>query len=331
MKSKVGKGLNPDGAFGNQCVDVVKVYDPEVVGKPSQLGSAIDYWTKYNPNFYTRVPNTPKGIPPVGSLIIWGSTKSPGWDGKNVGKYGHIAVVNSANTDQFEAFEQNWPGNIGYWKNGDWISTDVCHFRMHNYSAVKGWLIPKKDVNTDWAALEAAKKAAEEAALIAKQAEDARIAKEAAEAARLAKEEADRLAKEKAEADRIQKEQAAAEKAEAEKLAKEQAKLEAELKAKQEAEEKAEAEKIAKEEAEKNQKEGGVIMSPKYSLNKNDVISVLKGIGIMTAGTALVALGEAIKLFDFNSLGEWSQLALMVTGILAAALVNVGRKFLASK
>jgi surface antigen len=317
MKSKVGKGLNPDGFAGNQCVDVIKVYDPEVVGKPAQLGNAIDYWTKYNPNFYTRVPNTPSGIPPVGSVIIWGSKSSPGWDKKNVGTYGHIAVVNSANTNQFEAFEQNWPGNIGYWKNGIWISTDVCHYRMHNYTAVKGWLIPKKDVNTDWAALEAARKAAEEAALIAKQAEDARIAAEAAEVARKAQEEADRLAADKAEADRLQREQAAKEKAEQERLAKEQAKLEEELKAKQE------AEKIIE--------EGGVVMSPKYSLNKNDVISVLKGIGIMTAGTALVALGEAIKLFDFNSLGEWSQLALMVAGILAAALVNVGRKFLASK
>lgn len=231
MKANVGKKIDMDGYPPKnpyQCVDVIKKYYKEIIGINPQKGNAIDYWTTFPAVHFTRIKNTPAGIPPVGSILIW-----------SLGKYGHIGVVYSANVNQFETFEQNWSAT----------GLKPTEFKVHSYSSVLGWLIPKKDVNTDWTALEAARKAAEEAALIAKQAKDARIAKEAAEVARKAQEEADRLAAEKAEVDRIQKEEVAKEKAEAEKQAKEQEKLEAELKAKQEAEAKAEVERKTAEEA----------------------------------------------------------------------------------
>jgi hypothetical protein len=218
MQAVNGKYIDYDGAYGAQCVDLIKKYFVEIIGIPAIRNNAIDYWTNYPTAHFTRISNTASFVPKSGDIMIWG---------KGVGQYGHIAIVWTATVDWFDSLDQNWP-----YSNG----TTPAKFVHHNYGSVLGVLRPKKDVNFDQAAYDAAQAAAAEAARIAKQAEDARIAAEAAEVARLAKEEADRLAAEKAEADRIALEQAEAERLEQERIAEEQARLDAEIEAKKKAE-----------------------------------------------------------------------------------------------
>ena len=218
LDANVGKYYDYDGVYGMQCVDIIKKYFVDVIGIGAIRNNAIDYWTNYPSAHFTRIANTPSFLPKRGDIMIWG---------KGVGVYGHIAIIHDANLSTFTSLDANWP-----YSNG----TTPAKFIHHNYGSVLGVLRPKKDVNFDQAAYDAAQAAAAEAARIAKQAEDARIAAEAAEVARLAKEEADRLAAEKAEADRIALERAEAERLEQERIAEEQARLDAELEAKKKAE-----------------------------------------------------------------------------------------------
>jgi len=208
LNSVNGKYIDYDGAYGAQCVDLVKKYFVEVIGIPAIRNNAVDYWTNYPTAHFTKIVNTPSFIPQSGDICIWGTA---------VGQYGHISISGgNSNVNRFETMDQNWPFSNG---------TTPAKWVMHNYNGFLGVLRPKKDVNFDQAAYEAElRRQAEEAARIAaeKQAEADRIAK-------LKEEEA------KAEADRIAKEQAAAEKAEQARIAAEQAKLDAEA-AKQAAE-----------------------------------------------------------------------------------------------
>lgn len=233
MKSVEGKKIDFDGVYRAQCVDIIKKYFVDVIGIPAIKNDAIGYWTNYPTAHFTRIQNTPSFVPKSGDIIIWG---------KGVGTYGHIAIVWTATVNWFDSLDQNWPYSDG---------TTPAKFIHHNYNSVLGVLRPKKDVNFDQEAWDAAV------------------------AAQKVKEEEARLARE--EADRVAREEAARVKAEQEKLAKEQAKLEAELKAKQEAEAKAEADKIEKEKKEKE-------MSQKFTLNKQDLLKVGKGALIALAG-----------------------------------------------
>jgi hypothetical protein len=207
LKAKAGTKIDFDGYYGYQCMDLAEAYNKEIVGAPRIGGNAIDAWTRYPTAHYTRIANTPSGVPQSGDIMVWG---------KGVGTYGHIGVVWTADVNRFETLDQNWPFSNG---------TTPAKFISHNYSGVLGWLRPKKDVNFDQAAYEAQLRAEAE--------------RKAAEAA-AAKAEADRIAKlkeeeAKAEADRIAKEEAAKAKAEAERIAADQAKKDAEALAQKQA------------------------------------------------------------------------------------------------
>lgn len=77
--------------------------------------------------YFDIVANTPDGVPPEGSLIIWSNQYGPA---------GHIAIVISANKTKFTCFEQNNP-----------LGTNA-HIEEHSYSKVLGWLVPKIPVVT---------------------------------------------------------------------------------------------------------------------------------------------------------------------------------------
>jgi hypothetical protein len=200
IDSIMGKHIDYDGIYDAQCVDIIKKYFVDVIGIPAIRNNAVDYWTNYPTAQFIRITNTPSFVPIKGDIGIFGT---------KVGQYGHICIIESANVNTFVSVDQNWPFDNG---------KGVAHRVTHNYSGFLGVLRPKKDVNFDQAAWDAAV-AAE---------------KIKAEEAALAKAEADRLAKE--EALRVKVEQ--------DRIANEQAKLEEELKAKELAESLAEEERI---------------------------------------------------------------------------------------
>jgi len=119
----LGKGINYDGSFGNQCMDVYRMYVKEVLACPQSppVTGAKDVWNTYLPEYFDRIENTPTGVPQQGDIVIWGM--SP---------YGHIAICDHATASTLTCFEQNW-------KEGD--GSGVTELRLHgNYNSVLGWL-----------------------------------------------------------------------------------------------------------------------------------------------------------------------------------------------
>lgn len=113
------KGIDFDGFYGFQCMDLAHKYAVEVCGQDiPNAPAAKDVWTKPTPG-YTKIANTPDGVPQKGDIIIWGTGAGP---------YGHIAVFYQGDVWKFTSFDQNWPVN------------SVCHFQQHNYTGVLGWL-----------------------------------------------------------------------------------------------------------------------------------------------------------------------------------------------
>lgn len=125
-----GRPIDFDGYYGNQCMDLYNQYNKEVVGAPRVIAPlAHEVWTKnlYPTNFYTKIANTPNGIPQKGDIVIWSKYANGG--------PGHIAVYYDGDVMQFRSFDQNWP------------TGSYCHFQPHNYNYVLGWLRPKVSVN----------------------------------------------------------------------------------------------------------------------------------------------------------------------------------------
>ena len=58
VKSKVGTAIDYDGAYGAQCVDLIKGYSNELWNYYSLRGNARDYddWARYSPGQATPEP-----------------------------------------------------------------------------------------------------------------------------------------------------------------------------------------------------------------------------------------------------------------------------------
>jgi len=234
------KPLNPDGIYGQQCVDVIKQYFVDCLGIPAIRNNAVDYWTNYPTAHLTKIVNTPSFVPQKGDIVVWGTS---------VGQYGHIAIIIDANVNSFTSFDQNWPFDNG---------TGVAHFQWHNYTGVLGVLRPKKNVNFDQAAFDA------------DVAEKARIASD-----RMQKEEAARVA---AEQKKLAEEQKRLDAELAAKIAAEEsARQLAELKAQEEAVAKALAEENAKKAEGEEVKDMNILAG--YKTYSGILITVLGGLG----------------------------------------------------
>lgn len=126
----IGKGINFDGAYGNQCMDVYRQYVKECLGCPQSpvVTGAKNVWNTYLKDYFDRITNDPNDLtlmPQNGDIVIW-----------NVGNYGHIAVCESATGTTLTCFEQNWTEGDG---------SGVSEIRKHsNYNGVLGWLRFKK-------------------------------------------------------------------------------------------------------------------------------------------------------------------------------------------
>lgn len=125
----LGKELDFDGYYGGQCVDLFRKYLQDVlnVGQPQGVQGAVDFWDRYDTDpvlntSFNRITNTPTGVPVAGDVVIWG---------KDLGKYGHIAVFLSGDTNTFVSFDENFP--VG----------SKCAKVKHTYKNVLGWLHPK--------------------------------------------------------------------------------------------------------------------------------------------------------------------------------------------
>lgn len=119
------KKIDWDKAYGAQCFDLYRFYLHEVLGfqqsPPTGDKGAALIWTNYIKEDFTKIPNTPDGIPKPGSIMIWN---------RYYGPYGHVAVVVSADVNKFTAFSQNDP------------TGSACILKEYEYSKIYGWLEP---------------------------------------------------------------------------------------------------------------------------------------------------------------------------------------------
>lgn len=119
------KGIDFDGHYGYQCVDLYRQYVQEVLGCPQSPGviGAKDIWDSYLSSYFDRIPNTPEGVPEAGDIMIWGSV---------YGAFGHVAIVTEATVSTFKCFSQNDPTGA------------VCGIKLYRtYKPTLGWLHPK--------------------------------------------------------------------------------------------------------------------------------------------------------------------------------------------
>ena len=121
LKKYDGKGIDFDGQYGAQCVDLYRQYVKEVLGYPQSpaVEGAKDIWDTYLPDYFKRVENTRYGVPEKGDIVIFSS-----------GTYGHVSIFISGDANKFESFDQNYPKG------------SLCHKQGHTYSGVIGWLKP---------------------------------------------------------------------------------------------------------------------------------------------------------------------------------------------
>lgn len=137
-----GKGIDFDGAYGNQCMDLMHQYHVDVLGiadgRTLAAPAAKDVWNNFSSMFnkdkFEAIPNTETAVPEPGDIMLWTNNT-----------YGHVSIFVSGNVNEFTSFDQNFPINT------------KCHLQKHqNYAGVAGWLRFKKPIvlpptsNTDF-------------------------------------------------------------------------------------------------------------------------------------------------------------------------------------
>lgn len=125
LRSRIGRPIDLDGAYGPQCVDLVNDCLARVYGLPPLPGNAIDL-ARARPRGFVWVPNGPRNHPPAGSVVVWGGPNGRA----GTGAAGHCAIALAASSMVLLSFDQNWP--VG----------SPPSLVLHSYDAVLGWLAP---------------------------------------------------------------------------------------------------------------------------------------------------------------------------------------------
>jgi len=129
--SALGRYMDPDGMYGYQCVDVADDYCIALFGNwQNTIGGctyAKELFDGASSVYFTKIVDdhvTAGLIPQHGDIIVYGGT------------YGHVAVVDSADTGNVYVFQQNGDGQG---------ATTPCKRGTLSYNNSIGWLRPKLD------------------------------------------------------------------------------------------------------------------------------------------------------------------------------------------
>lgn len=129
----LGKDLDVDHAFGNQCVDLANKYAALMWGAPYFKGSgAVSFWNTYDKRFWTPIENTETNHPNPGDVVIWKMNAHAG-----TGIYGHIAINVSATAQLMRLYSQNYPTGA------------PCSLITLGFDGVIGWLTPMGELLAD--------------------------------------------------------------------------------------------------------------------------------------------------------------------------------------
>ena len=101
--AQVGKALDYDGAYGAQCVDLIKYYYAYLGEKPVR-GNGKDYATNALPGGWSRIQYYYGFVPEPGDIAVWTT---------GGGGYGHVAIITYADENGFRSIDQNIAGTTG--------------------------------------------------------------------------------------------------------------------------------------------------------------------------------------------------------------------------
>ena len=108
-KSNVGRGIDYDGYYGNQCVDLIKEYYA-YLGVPVSYGNGADYTGNSIPQGWDRL----KGVQPrKGDILVY----TRGYNG-----YGHVAIYESDYSTYHQNYNHSYVEHITYkYNSGSYI------------------------------------------------------------------------------------------------------------------------------------------------------------------------------------------------------------------
>lgn len=124
-KAQIGKGLDYDGVYGNQCVDLIKYYYNYFGVAGYAMGNASAYISNALPSGWTRVYS---GYQP-GDVAVWKTNHSCNTCGTT--SLGHVGIITSVSGTKFSAVNQNFN------------SKSYCTLNTFNLSALACAIRPK--------------------------------------------------------------------------------------------------------------------------------------------------------------------------------------------
>lgn len=143
----VGRALDPDGHYGNQCVDAVDHYGEFIFGVPwpqsvGAVSGARQLLDAAPDAFWIRIDYFHGFIPQRGDVLVYGGDASNTW--------GHTAIVEAATNTYIDVLQQDGFGAPLKFVDGAWYSDKPAHRARLAYSQkgtgpLKGVLRPRPE------------------------------------------------------------------------------------------------------------------------------------------------------------------------------------------
>ncbi len=126
IKKWTNIGVDTDGAFGFQCMDLMHQYCVEVLGltdlrilaQPNAKSVYLNFNNVFGHEKFDQIANTPTNVPLKGDIMLYGNAPD-----------GHVDIFVQGDVNSYRAFSQNLPTGSK--------SVLVNH---PNYANVLGWL-----------------------------------------------------------------------------------------------------------------------------------------------------------------------------------------------
>jgi len=128
-----GRFIDYDGAWGFQCVDLIRQYIKDVLGWSPYIalptrGDAKDIFNKFSDGgnkYFIKIKNGKYNMPQKGDLVFWT------WYPFKIGWAGHTSIASVSWLMGLNTFDQNFP------------TGSFCKFTNHDYKGCLGWLRPR--------------------------------------------------------------------------------------------------------------------------------------------------------------------------------------------
>ena len=127
-QAQIGKGLDYDGVYGNQCVDLIKYYYAQFGVAGYARGDAVQYKSNALPPGWTRVWSNYQ----PGDIAVFRENNT--CSVCSTGSRGHVGIITSIDSVGFNAVNQNYAGKSYCTQNWFHVKAIACAIRP-NFSS----------------------------------------------------------------------------------------------------------------------------------------------------------------------------------------------------